>query len=404
MIEQEQAIRLFRDAAQAIRSVTASPCDRARALHAAINALQAHEAEALAEIDATKAHEGEGAASIVTWAARELRQDPGTTRQMVRAAKTMRVLPKIGATAHAGQLSLDHVHACTFGLKHVGHDEITAIEPQVLDVAVEHAPRDVFTLMRHAKAIIHSDELDEAWLRGMDKEDIRCLRVGDGYQPSGFLGIDVGAKLKVFLDAASVPCDGEDNRTNAERRIDALDDLLTKALGSKLKNTNAVSAHVNVIVDVQTLKEALSHQSAHQPQLLDCKPAILEGFGPIGPALTAYIALGGNLTYLLVDEFKANRKVLDAERGKRIATSKQRRIIWWRQNGRCANRGCHHPLGEIHHVTDWVRGGTTNLDNLAGLCRKCHALVTIGKLTMTGTYDTGYTFTTSRTRPLARTG
>ena len=402
----EETVALLRQAAQAVRSVTMPPCERARTLAAARNAIDAELAVELAQIDATKAHESEGAASVATWAARELHQDPGTTRQMVRAATTMRELASVGAAAHAGEISLDHVHACTYGLKHVGHDEITTLESEILDVALTHPPREVFTLMRYAKAIVHSDDLDEAWLRGMDKEDFRVIAVGDGYQPSGFLGIDLGAKLKVFLDAASVPTDGEDTRSNAERRIDAFDDLLTKALGNKLKNTNTVSAHLNVIADVQTLKDVLNGQAtgAGQGELLKREPAILEGFGPIGPALLAYIAFGGNLTPILVAGFKENRKVLDVGRQQRVATKRQRRAIHLRQQGRCANRGCHHPIGEIHHVVDWLYGGKTNLSNLAGLCRKCHALITIGRLQMTGTFETGYTFTTSRAGPRTRPG
>jgi hypothetical protein len=406
----EQAIALLRDAAQAMRSVTTSPTDEARAIFAAVNGLLARGADLLSVIDETKAHESEGCASVATWAARELKQDPGTTRQMVRASRTMRDLPAIGAAAHAGMVSVDHVHACTFGLKHVGHDQVVALEPELIEAAVQNTPRDVFNLMRYAKAIIHSDKLDEAWLNGMDKEDFRCIRVGDGFQPDGFLGPDLGAKLKAFLAAAAVPRDGEDDRTAAQRRIDALDELLTAAVGDQLPSCCARGAEVNVIVDVETLKNALNRtaveEAAQQPSkpLLDRDPAILEGFGPIGPALLTYIAFGGNVTHILVEGFKDNRKVLDAERGKRFATAKQRRIIWWRQQGRCANRGCHHPIGEIHHVVDWVYGGKTNLNNLAGLCRKCHALISVGRLHMTGTYDTGYTFATARAGPLARTG
>jgi hypothetical protein len=221
----ERTVALLRDAAQAMRSVTMSPCERARALVAARNSIDAQLAVELAEIDETKTHEAEGAASVATWAARELHQDPGTTRQMVRAAKTMRHLPTVGAAAHAGRVSVDHVHACTYGLKHVGYDQTVALEPEVLDVALDHTPREVFNLMRYAKAIIHSDKLDEAWLNGMDKEDFRVLRVGDGFQPDGFLDPDIGAKLKAFLTAAAVPRDGDDDRTAAQRRIDALDEL-----------------------------------------------------------------------------------------------------------------------------------------------------------------------------------
>jgi len=401
----EQTMDLLRDAAQAIRSVTIAPPDRARALAAARNALDAQLAVELAEIDAIKAHETEGAASVATWAARELRQDPGTTRQMVRAARTMRDLPSIGAAAHAGRVGLDHVHACTYGLKHVGHDHVTALEGEVLDVAVQHPPRELFTLMRYAKAIIHSDQLDEAWLNGMDREDFRVVRVGDGYQPTGFLGIDLGAKFKVFLDSVSVPRDGDDTRTNAERRIDGLDELLTKALDAGLPAAGGVKPHLSVIVEAETLKATLNGAAGTKQEIdLEREPAILEGFGPIGPALLTYIAFGGNLTPILVAGFKEARKVLDVGREQRLATKRQRRAIHLRQQGRCANRGCHHPIGEIHHVIDWLYGGKTNLSNLAGLCRKCHALITMGRLTMTGTHETGYTFTTSRDRPLARTG
>ena len=92
-------------------------------MHTAINALQAQEAELLAVMDETKACENEGAASVTTWAVRELRQDPGTTRQMIRAAQTARDLPSFGAAAHRGQLSHEHVNAMTYGLKHVGDEE-----------------------------------------------------------------------------------------------------------------------------------------------------------------------------------------------------------------------------------------------------------------------------------------
>jgi hypothetical protein len=404
-VDTEQTVSLLRDAALALRSVTAGPTEVVRTVHAAINALQAVEADQLAVIDASKAHAAEGCASVATWGRRELGQDPGTTRQMVRAARTMREMPSIAAAAHAGRISLDHVHACTYGLKHVGHDETIALQPQILDVATKNTPRDLFNLMRYAKAIIHSDELDEAWLNGMEKEDFRCVRVGDGYQPTGFFGIDLGAKVNAYLAAASVPPDGDDNRSAAQRRTDAFNDLITNALGNKLKNTNTVGAHVNVIADAETLKAALTGSTeTAQGELLDREPAILEGFGPIGPALLAFIAFGGNLTPILVAGFKENRKVLDVGRTQRLATTRQRRAIHIRQHGRCANRGCHHPIGEIHHVIAWLYGGKTNLSNLAGLCRKCHALISMGRLQMTGTFDTGYTFTTARAGPLARTG
>jgi hypothetical protein len=116
----EQALRLLRDAAGAMRSPSTPPADEVRAIHAAVNALQARESDLLAEMDASKAHESEGAPSIAAWAARELAQDAKVTRQLVRAARTMRELPSFGDAARAGRLSAQHVNAMTYALKHVG--------------------------------------------------------------------------------------------------------------------------------------------------------------------------------------------------------------------------------------------------------------------------------------------
>jgi hypothetical protein len=409
-VETEELISTLRTAAGAIRSVTTSPLDEIKAIHAARNALEAREADLLAVMDETKAHEADGAASVSTWAARELLQDAKTTKQMIRSAHTMAELPLFAAAHHAGVICGEHVNALTYGLKHVGHGDTIDLEEDLLTVATQKTPREVFELLRTCTAIKHADQLDESWLRGMDKQDFQCTPVGDGFHVKGFLPIDVGAKLKAFLTAKAVPIDGDDTRTAAQRRVDALDQLITGALNSDdLPTQNTVTPHLSVIVDASTLKDALNQAATGgtpttQPPLLESTPAILEGFGPIGPALLAYLAYGAELTPILIDGITENQKILDVGRTSRIATKKQRRAIHYRQKGTCANPGCHHPIGEIHHILNWLHGGTTNLDNLVGLCRKCHALITIGRLTMTGTHETGHTFTPTRAGPLARTG
>lgn len=402
----EQAIELLREAARAMRSPTTGPADEIRAWAAVRNAADARISDLLAEMDETKAHEREGASSIATWAAREVRIDPKTTRQFVRAAKTMRLMPEVGAAARRGDVGSEHLAALTYGLRHVGEAETIAVEEQLLTLAGTMTPRELFTVMRSCKAVAHAADLDEAWLRGMDKSDVSCLPVPDGYHLTGFLPIDVGAKLATFLKSVSVPRTADDMRTGAERRIDGLDDLLTRALGSGLPAEGRVRPHLSVVVDSADLQAACNraHDTAPKRPLLDAEPAVLDGFGPIGPALLAYIAWGSDITPILVAGFRANRTVLDAGRSRRLATRKQAAIIGFRQRGRCANRGCHHPIGEIHHVVDWASGGPTDLDNLVGLCRKCHSLVTLGRLVLTGTWSTGYTFSTARAAPLARAG
>lgn len=398
----DQAVDLLRTAAQAMQSATCSPAEEVRAIHAAVNALRAREADLLAQLDATGAPEREGCASVATWAAREFHQDAGLTRQMVRAATTMRELPSIGACAHAGTVSLEHLNALSYALRHCDAEQVIANEEDFTTLAEGMTPADLFATMRILRAVTNPDELDQAYLRGMDKADIQCLKLLDGFHVTGHLPTDLGAKFATFLQTVGVPRDGDDTRSTAQRRIDGFDELITTALGDGLPATGGIKPHLSVTVDAETLQQALNGAAENHRDLLDREPAILEGFGPIGPALLSYLAHGANLTGILVAGFTPNRTVLDAHRIKRLATDTQRRIIIWRQQNRCANDGCHHPIGEIHHITDWAHGGSTNLDNLAGLCRKCHSLITLGRLHMTGTHHTGYTFT--RDKPLARTG
>src|SRR5687768_11434187 len=116
----EATINALRDAARAVRSVTTPATAKAKALRAAIDVLSSELSVTLAEIDERRAHEAEGASSITTWARRELGQDAGLTRQMVRAGSTFRDLPVVGEAARAGEISFEHVTSFTYALKHIG--------------------------------------------------------------------------------------------------------------------------------------------------------------------------------------------------------------------------------------------------------------------------------------------
>ena len=131
----DTTIATMRDAARVLRSVTSSTADEVRALAAVRNAVDAAKCERLAAMDAAREHEVEGASSIVTWARRELHQDAGVTRQMVRAAATFRDLPVVGEAARSGEISFEHVQSFTYALKHVGVAETQLIEEPLLEVA-----------------------------------------------------------------------------------------------------------------------------------------------------------------------------------------------------------------------------------------------------------------------------
>ena len=375
----DTTIATLRDAAHAMTSVTASTGDEIRAIDTAIQALQAAKCGRLATMHESREHEAEGASSIGTWARREINQDAGVTRQMVRAATTFRDLPAVGEAARAGAISFEHVTSFTYALRHIGVEETRLIEAPLLEVATHVAPSEFHAKVRQVRDVAHPDDLDRAWLKGMDQRDIRLAKTTDGWHLTGFLDIETGAKLNTILKNLSVPRDADDCRAPSERRMGALDQICTTVLEHGLPADNGIRPHINVTVDAETLK-AMADQQARRTLVLNAQPATLEGFGPIGPGLLAHLLCGAELTPFLITKVERNVDVLDVGRTKRLATPRQSKAISLRQGGICAAPACSHPISHDHHLTWWSKGGRTDLDNLIGLCRKCHTLIHTGRL------------------------
>ena len=55
-------------------------------------------------------------------------------------------------------------------------------------------------------------------------------------------------------------------------------------------------------------------------------------------------------------------------------TDSQKRTVYERQGGKCADCGKHFEFEEMHgdHWTAWSNGGHTTIDNLKMLCRTCN--------------------------------
>lgn len=400
----ETTIEAMREAASALRSVSCSELDEVRAIRTAINALAAAEAERLAVIDEAKLHESEGASSVATWARRETGTDAGVTRRRVRAGATFKELPSVAEAAKAGRLTEQHVDSFTYALKHVGAEQTRLLEQPLLELAVTLSPIEFHAKVRAVRDRLHPDDLDAAWLAGMDKHDIRLAKTGEGWHVTGFLDIETGAMLNEILTNLSVPRDADDTRSPSQRRLDGLHELCQTTLESGLPADNGIRPHLNVIVDADTLQNTINDTTGAETLDTELEPATLEGFGPIGPGLLSYLLCGAELTPFLVKSITTNPEILDVGRIHRLATPRQAKAIRMRQSGICASPGCRHKIAHVHHVVYWSDGGPTHLDTMIGLCRKCHTLVHADQLVITGTHSTGFQFTSPRGQPLARTG
>ncbi|MCD9199498.1 HNH endonuclease [Aeromicrobium wangtongii] len=403
-------IDAMRTAARSLRVGDAR--ERAVAIQKAQDALDAAKAVALAELEASRDFEIDGASTLNAWVRTQLRMNAGQATALVRSVGALRDLSLVAEAAVTGQISAAHVRVFVYGLAHVGLDLMRQHEELFVQVAREHEPGELFEAVKHLKDRTHPDDLDDAWEKGMDKQDFQVNALPDGWHVTGFLNTVTGAKLKKVLDSISAPHDAEDTRSGSERRVQGLDDLLSSILGSgQLPSDKGLKPHVSVFADAETVAAAAERvrQQTEEPYLRPdpmpaTEPATLAGHGAIGPNLLMYFMCTSEVTAFLMktDGGERQAQVLNAGTAKYQPNLKQRRSVIARQGGVCATPGCNHTHLEIHHVVWWSLGGRTDVDQLIGLCVRCHHLLHRGRLHIEGNAVDGFTFTNRAGRPIRR--
>lgn len=366
----------------------AQSCDAIRVVQSAQDALDAVKAAHLANLEQTRGYENEAYSSLTAWARRELRLSAKEARTLVSAGHTLKLLPAVRASAAAGRIRLSHVKEFTYGLRHIGSKTVQSNEKWLLDVAESCDAQELHQVLRKLREAVYPDSLDRAWGKGMDREDVSLNKVPDGWHLTGFLGIITGAKLKTVLNALSAPRTRDDKRPASERRVDALDAMLTSELEHGLPTDLGIRPQLNVIVELSRFLDDLGKARL---------PAIeLTGFGPIGPKLASFFVCNSAVTGILTDGLVGTENpqphILDLGRASRLADLKQRKAVIIGQHGSCAAPGCTNTHLEIHHVTWWSHGGATDLDNLIGLCSRCHHLVHRELLTVRRDPEGGFIF------------
>ena len=359
-----------------------TPTDALRLLQGLSNAIDAEKVVLVAEVDEHRDFEAEGCSSLKNWLRDQLHLDGRQAGQLVRSSRTLRDMPDLESLAVEGAVSLDHVDAFGYAAKHIDPMVVEQCMNPLLDLATHAAPTTVRQAVKKLRAAAHPDDLDEAWIKGMDRHDLKVSVVGDGVAVTGFLPFDTGTKLKTVLQSLSAPTCAEDDRPISIRRVTALDQLLTGILDAGLPQDKGVRPHVTLAADLEDL--------AHNPETATAE---LAGFGTIGPTQLQQMLCDADITPILT---AGKHTVLDVGRTHRLATPHQRKAVVNRQGGTCAGPGCRGPVVHVHHIQYWSDGGPTDLANLIGLCPRCHSAVHQGFFTIDP--DTHQTHRTLRTR------
>jgi len=154
-----------------------------------------------------------------------------------------------------------------------------------------------------------------------------------------------------------------DSRTTGQRQHDALNAALRKLLASgRLGKHNGLPASIVVTTTLAELEAAAGRG--------------LTGGGTILP-MSDVIRLARHARHYLAIFDKG--KALALYHTKRLASPAQRIVLYAKDRG-CSHPGCTVPgyYSEVHHVTDWTKCGTTDVNDLTFACGAQHRMLKSG--------------------------
>jgi len=179
----------------------------------------------------------------------------------------------------------------------------------------------------------------------------------------GVLDPEGGAVLRTALEPLARRTGQGDDRKRDKRMADALVELGLHSLDSGLVPQSASQrTHLQVTTTLETLLQRAGAPAAD-----------LEFSLPISARSVERLACDCGVTRILLG---ADSAVIDVGRSRRVISGPTRTALNVRDRG-CRWPGCDRPASWTsgHHLVHWIKGGSTDLPNLALLCYRHHWMV-----------------------------
>jgi hypothetical protein len=380
----------------------------ARRLRELVDHLEVHALGALEPTGHTEATTGFGAAG---WFAREAKLPSSVGRAQVTTARTLRHLPVVDQAWLEGRITREHVRVLAAAANPRIREQVAALQGELIGISEDrtfkHWCQKVAEVV--SRLDLEGPDPDDpthtsaTWARSGSFAQLRARFAGSDVElfeqilegrtnrlyrqniaenkQSADLPLLSRSQLRALalLDLAIHGPDTTDlNTTDADTEPDAavddansddnrdLDHTTTQASGAK-GTRNPLRVAVTLILRADPVE---------RPELPQLTSATWSLTNPDGHHLAlehfASLLCDCAVHPTLVDN---TDNPLNLGRDERTASVAQRRAVLARDGG-CAMPGCDCPVAwvELHHVTWWRNGGTTDTANLAPLCRRHHGI------------------------------
>jgi hypothetical protein len=267
-------------------------------------------------------------------------------------------------------------------------------------------------LTSHLRTLIDPDTTEVRGRARLDRRGLWLSATYDGMVAvDGLLDPEAGETVRSALLPLARPAGPDDDRSAAQRRADALAELARQGLqAGRLPRGGGLRPQVTVTVELASLlaerggvggvggwggvlpgetvrrvicDATVTRAVVHRPPAHTGQAGTNLGHATVHAGPDAASSDGGGLAgrlrsavALLPAPLGAPTQLLDLGRATRVVGPALRRALAVRDGG-CIADGCDRPVSwtDAHHLTHWVEGGATRLDNLVLLCRVHHRAV-----------------------------
>ncbi|MBI5157630.1 MAG: DUF222 domain-containing protein [Acidimicrobiia bacterium] len=336
--------------------------------HRVVVSVEAQCLELVGELVRRGGHEDLGYRSLVSLLCDRLGISAGVARGMIRLATALEEMPATRVALQLGVLDLPRVRLLVSAreanpILFAEHESglVDTIEGLAMDqvgrvLGYWCQQADLDACERDAESLREQRRLFVSTVGGMVHLDGRLDPVS---------GQVVITALAALTDAANL--DGDDHRSPAQRRADALTDLCRGHLDhGDLPTQRTERPHVVVHLSLEALEGRAGH------------PCELDDTGVIAPSQARLLACDARVTRVITG---SGSQVLDVGRTTRVVPAAMRLALMVRDRG-CVIPGCGAPRRwcDAHHIVHWADGGPTSWANLVLLCARHHTLVHEGKV------------------------
>ena len=327
--------------------------------------LESERLRRLREIERRRCFERDGFLSAASWLHARFGVAWGAARQSVQVARALEAMPIARRALEAGEISLSAVRVLTQA-RETDPEAFSRSEAQLVEAARIHATGDLQRIAAYwrqaaerERAASGEDQLRERRRLHASLTFMGMVRVDGDLDPE--TGETLLTALRAVLDAEARSGTGDDDRTPAQRRADALGEICRQWLD--LADRPVVAGerpHLTVTVDAEALADERGAAEADHA-------------GPVPVPVARRLACDASVLRVVMS---GRSEPLDVGRRTPVVPPSLRRAVIVRDRG-CRFPGCDRPQTwcDAHHVVHWADGGPTALPNLLLLCRRHHRMV-----------------------------